>query len=61
MTKLSGAISDDDEEMLTSYIDVNMDNTWAIDKLKGAIPKELARVCLRCSGEKHRYSNSTNI
>ena len=44
ISKLSGLISDDDEEMLTSYIEANMDSIWAIDRLRGSIPKELTRV-----------------
>lgn len=45
MSKLSGAISDDDKNMLLVYIEANMDNIWAIDRLTGLIPKELVKVC----------------
>ena len=44
MSKLSGLISGDDEEMLVSYIEANMESIWAIDKLIGKIPKELVKV-----------------
>ena len=44
MSKLRGIISDEDEEMLVSYIEANMDNIWAIDSLADSIPKELAKV-----------------
>jgi len=44
MSKLRGIISDEDEEMLVSYIEANMDNIWAIDSLKDSIPKELKKV-----------------
>jgi len=44
MTKVGGLISDTDEEMLTSYINTNMDYIWAIDGLRGKISKELLRV-----------------
>ena len=41
---MSYLISGDDEEMLTSYIEANMDSIWAIDRLRESIPKELTRV-----------------
>ncbi len=30
--------------MLAGYINANMDNIWAVDKLRDKIAKELARV-----------------
>ena len=44
MTKLSGLITDEDEKTLISYINSNMDSIWAVDKLRGAVPKELLKV-----------------
>ena len=46
MAKLNGLILDDVEEMLISYTEANMESIWAIDKLRGKIPKELAKVGL---------------
>jgi hypothetical protein len=44
MTKVNGLISEADEEMLTSYINSNMDSIWAVDRLRKKMPKELLRV-----------------
>jgi len=44
MSKLNWLTSDDDENMLVSYIEDNLDSIWAIDRLKGSISRELARI-----------------